>query len=179
VVVLISNQFSFRRYVCVYVCMCICIMYVCVYFLGKKTPTNIITIKAIIPIYMLYFLRQICGKSRSEKHFRAPHHRPPQRGRTVSDVKITIRPKLHFEIKNAQRPPSTPTNPCIFLVLMKRQQNILRYISVASLGINCIKGTLPVHLCSADKTELTEGAVCECLTFCDVLCGVTILLSCK
>ena len=42
---------------------------------------------------------------------------------------------------------------------------------MASLGINCIKSTLRVHFCSSDKTELSEGAVCDCLTFSDDLCG--------
>jgi len=40
-----------------YVCMNIC-----VYFLRNKNRTNIIAIKAVIPIYMLYFLRQISGQ---------------------------------------------------------------------------------------------------------------------
>jgi len=71
-----------------------------------------------------------------------------------------------------------PTTLGSFLVILKKQQNILRYTSVSSLGINCIKGTLCVNLCSSDKTELSEGAVCEFLTFSDVLCGVRIVLSC-
>ena len=42
---------------------------------------------------------------------------------------------------------------------------------MANLGINCIKGTLLFHFSSSDKTDLSESAVCECLTFSDVLCG--------
>jgi len=64
-----------------------------------------------------------------------------------------------------------PTTLGTFLVVLKKQQIILRYISVARLGRNCIKGTLRVHFCSSDKTELSECAVCENLAFSEVLCG--------
>jgi len=100
---------------------------------------------------------------------------PPFQSRTVTDVKIVNRPLLHFEIKNSQCPPPLPDS---FRVILKKQQDILRYTSVASLGKNFIKGTLRVHFCSSDKTELSVCAVCECLTFSEIFGDVTILLSC-
>jgi len=71
-----------------------------------------------------------------------------------------------------------PPLPDSFRVILKKQQDILRYTSVASLGKNFIKGTLRVHFCSSDKTELSVCAVCECLTFSEIFGDVTILLSC-
>jgi len=64
------------------------------------------------------------------------------------------------------------------LVVLKKQQNILRYVSVASLERNCINCTLRVHLLSSDKTVLSDGAVCENLAFSEVCVAVTILQSC-
>jgi len=45
-----------------------------------------------------------CLFSSSNTHAMRPFRKASTRGTTASDVKITIRPHLHFEIKNAHSP---------------------------------------------------------------------------
>jgi len=52
---------------CIYVCMCVLMffIYIFVYFLPQKPRTNIITIRAVIPTYTSFSIRQISGQIRS------------------------------------------------------------------------------------------------------------------